>query len=140
MFKDNSDNKTYGVVFGAWDLFHAGHVAFLRECKSNCDILVVGLHVDPSVERSWKNKPVQSVYERWEQLNACKFIDKVIPYETEQDLLNMLTTYNFDVRFLGSDYSGKTDYTGFEVVPEIFVERHHSYSTTELRDRIKNAK
>src|SRR3990167_3972639 len=79
-----------GFVAGAFDLLHPGHIQLLRDCKDMCEYLVVGLHVDPSTERKEKNKPVQTVYERFEQLKACKYVDQVVPYETENDLLNML--------------------------------------------------
>ena len=79
-----------GITFSAFDLLHAGHVAMLEEAKSVCDYLIVGLHIDPSLERSNKNKPIQSLIERQIQLKGCKYVDEIICYETEQDLLNLL--------------------------------------------------
>jgi len=126
-----------GFTTGAWDLLHPGHLHLLCKCKSQCDHLIVGLHVDPSIERK-KNKPIQTVYERFIQLKACKYVDEIVPYETEQDLLNIFNTWKIDVRFLGSDYEKrKEDITGFNLVPIEYIPRSHSYSTSELRKRIK---
>ena len=129
-----------GITFGAFDLLHAGHVAMLEEAKRNCDFLMVGLHVDPTVERpDTKNKPIQSVYERWKQLNAMKAVDEIIPYENEQDIVNMLATLGINKRFIGSDYKDKVitgkgtcDSRGIEIV---FIDRVHNYSSSELRTR-----
>ena len=132
-----------GITFGAFDLLHAGHVAMLEEAKRKCDFLMVGLHVDPTVERpDTKNKPIQSVYERWKQLNAMKAVDEIIPYETEQDISNMLATLGIEKRFVGSDYRGKST-TGEEIcqargIEIVYIERVHNYSSSELRNRVKN--
>jgi glycerol-3-phosphate cytidylyltransferase len=129
-----------GITFGAFDLLHAGHVAMLEEAKRNCDYLAVGLHVDPTVERpDTKNKPIQSVYERWKQLNAMKAVDEIVPYESEQDIVNMLATLGVNKRFIGSDYKDK-NITGEEVciargIEIIFIDRVHNYSSSELRKR-----
>lgn len=129
-----------GITFGAFDLLHAGHVAMLEESKRKCDYLMVGLHVDPTVERpDTKNKPIQSVYERWKQLNAMKAVDEIIPYESEQDIINMCATLAIDKRFIGSDYINK-DITGVTVCKERgiqidFIKRIHNYSSSELRER-----
>lgn len=131
-----------GITFGAFDLLHAGHVAMLEEAKRKCDFLIVGLHVDPTTERpDTKNKPIQSVYERWKQLNAMKAVNEIIPYESEQDIINMCATLNLHKRFIGSDYESK-DITGIEICKERgiqidFVKRVHNYSSSELRNRIK---
>jgi glycerol-3-phosphate cytidylyltransferase len=129
-----------GITFGAFDLLHAGHVAMLEEAKRKCDFLMVGLHVDPTTERpDTKNKPIQSVYERWKQLNAMKAVDEIIPYETEQDIVNMLATLGIDKRFIGSDYVDR-NITGQEVcqargIEIVFIDRVHNYSSSELRER-----
>ena len=131
-----------GITFGAFDLLHAGHVAMLEEAKRKCDFLMVGLHVDPTVERpDTKNKPIQSVYERWKQLNAMKAVDEIIPYATEQDIVNMLATLGIDKRFIGTDYQDK-NITGQEVcmsrgIEIVFIDRVHNYSSSELRNRCK---
>jgi len=129
-----------GITFGAFDLLHAGHVAMLEEAKRKCDYLIVGLHVDPTVERpDTKNKPIQSVYERWKQLNAMRAVDEIIPYESEQDIINMLATLGLDKRFIGSDYENKS-ITGSDICKERgikidFIKRVHNYSSSELRSR-----
>lgn len=133
--------KVVGFTCSAFDLFHAGHVAMLAECKQHCDYLIVGLHVDPSKERQTKNKPVQSVYERYVQLNGCKYVDKIIPYETEQDLINLLAIEDIHVRFVGQEYVG-TKLTGEDICERKqirihFNNRMHNYSSSELRSRIK---
>jgi glycerol-3-phosphate cytidylyltransferase len=133
-----------GITFGAFDLLHAGHVAMLEEAKRKCDFLMVGLHVDPTTERpDTKNKPIQSVYERWKQLNAMKAVDEIIPYETEQDIVNMLSTLGIDKRFIGTDYQDK-NITGQEVcmirnIEIVFIDRVHNYSSSELRARCAKA-
>ena len=100
-----------GITFSSFDLFHSGHVAMLKEAKSKCDYLMVGLQTDPTIDRPEKNKPIQSVFERYVQLEGCKYIDEVIPYATEQDLIDILLTYKVDVRFIGEEYQGK-EFTG----------------------------
>jgi len=129
-----------GITFGAFDLLHAGHVAMLEEAKRKCDYLIVGLHVDPTIERpETKNKPIQSVYERWKQLNAMRAVDEIIPYESEQDIVNICATLNIQKRFIGSDYTNK-DITGTDICKERgieidFIKRVHNYSSSELRNR-----
>src|SRR3990167_444944 len=93
-----------GFIAGAFDLLHVGHVHLLKQCKMQCELLIVGLHVDPSVERKGKNKPIESVLEREIKLDACRFVDKIIVYETEEDLSIIFKYYRINVRFLGSDY------------------------------------
>ena len=136
------NDKVTGITFGAFDLFHAGHIAFLEACKDNCDFLSVGLHTNPFPERLSKNTPTQSTYERWEQLRACRFIDEVIPYDTELDLKNILNTYTFEKRFLGSEYINDGEkIIGYDIcqrknIEIVFFERSHTYSSSELRKRI----
>jgi glycerol-3-phosphate cytidylyltransferase len=109
----------------------------LKQAKENCDHLIVGLQTDPSIDRQEKNQPVQSVYERFVQLNAVKYVDEVIPYDTEQSLLDLLESTPIDVRFVGEDYKDK-HFTGEELPIKVFyTNRKHSFSTSSLRDRIK---
>lgn len=131
-----------GFTCSAFDLFHAGHVAMLAECKQHCDYLIVGLQVDPSKDRPEKNSPIQSVYERYIQLRGCAYIDEVIPYENEQDLENLLAIEDIHVRFLGKEYEDKK-ITGEEICEKRgirlhFNDRLHSYSSSELRNRLQN--
>ena len=126
-----------GFVASSFDLLHAGHVLMLAEARSQCDYLIVGLHTDPTIDRPSKNKPIQSTFERQVQLKGCKFVDEIIPYDTEEDLYNLLTTHKIDIRFLGSDYSDKTGFTGSNLnIPIKYIKRNHSYSSSELRKRI----
>lgn len=126
-----------GFTCSTFDLFHAGHLLMLEEAKKQCDYLIVGLQTDPTIDRpKEKNKPVQSVFERFIQLEACKYIDKVIPYATEKELVDILLSYHIDVRILGEEYLDK-DFTGMDLEMEFyFNKRRHSFSTTELRQRV----
>ena len=130
-----------GFTAGAFDLLHAGHVLMLQEAAEACDYLVVGLHTDPTIDRpDAKNKPIQSVFERYVQLKALSVVDEIIPYDTEEDLLTLLSTMNVDIRIIGEDYVDK-DFTGKELpIPVYYNRRKHSLSTSELRKRIKDAK
>ncbi len=92
-----------GFTCGAFDLLHAGHVVMLKEAKQNCDHLIVGLQTDPSIDREEKNQPVQSIYERYIQLQAIKYVDEILPYDTEQSLMDLLESTNIDVRFVGEE-------------------------------------
>lgn len=128
-----------GFTCSCFDLFHAGHVLMLQEAKEQCDYLVVGLQTDPTIDRPEKNKPVQSVLERFLQLKACKYVDEIYVYESESDLLNLLKSIKIDVRILGEEYKSK-GYTGIGLPMEIYHNtRNHSYSSTELRERIKKS-
>lgn len=125
-----------GFTCSCFDLFHAGHVMMLKEAKTQCDYLIVGLQTDPTIDRTWKNKPVQSVFERYVQLSACKYVDEIIPYATEKELKDILTSYPIDVRIIGEEYRDK-QFTGYELPMEVyFNSRQHSFSTTELRQRV----
>jgi len=128
-----------GFVCGAWDLLHAGHLLLLGECAKKCEYLVVALHVDPSIERKDKTKPIQSIYERMIQLCGCRYVDEIIVYETEKELETILRSNDLDVRFLGSDYDDDKDkeVTGLDAVPIKIIGRHHNYSSTELKERLK---
>jgi glycerol-3-phosphate cytidylyltransferase len=133
-------SERVGIVASCFDLFHAGHVLMLMEAKENCDRLVVALQSDPTIDRPEKNNPVQALSERYIQLEACKYVDQIIPYDTEADLLNLLTGYDWDVRFLGDDYFHRNDYTGYGLDLQVkFLSRKHDYSSSGLRDRIIKA-
>lgn len=130
-----------GFTCSTFDLFHAGHIMMLKEAKTQCDHLIVGLQTDPTIDRPIeKNKPIQSVFERYEQLRACKYIDEILVYETEQDLINILLSYPINVRILGQEYENK-DFTGrYECTAReiqlYFNKREHNFSTSELRQRV----
>jgi glycerol-3-phosphate cytidylyltransferase len=132
-----------GFTCSAFDLLHAGHLLMLEECKKYCDYLIVGLHVDPSLEREEKNKPIQTLVERYIQLKACKHVDEIIPYETEGDLEDILSMKDIQCRFIGSDYIDK-EITGQDICEEreikiIYTSRDHTLSSSVLRKRIFDA-
>ena len=133
-----------GITFSTFDLFHAGHVAMLAEAKNHCDYLIAGLQTDPTLDRpDTKNPPVQSVVERQIQLAACRYVDEVVVYQTEQDLVDILLTLPIDVRILGIEYADK-DFTGAtecynRKIALVFNERDHSFSSSSLRRRVAAA-
>lgn len=132
-----------GITFGCFDLCHAGHVLMLRECKSQCDYLIVGLQVDPSMERDTKNKPIQSLYERYIQLHELKWVDEIIPYQFEAEILSILQTLPISIRFVGEDYRDK-DFTGKQYCIDNYIDiiynsRKHGFSSSELRRRLENS-
>jgi glycerol-3-phosphate cytidylyltransferase len=116
----------------------------LREAKNHCDYLIAGIQTDPTIDRpDSKNKPVQSLVERYSQLSAVKYVDEIIPYQTEQDLIDILSMYEIDVRILGDEYKEK-DFTGKDVcnkrgIDLYFNKRDHRFSTSDLRERVENA-
>jgi len=129
-----------GITFSAFDLLHAGHVAMLRESKQQCDYLVAGLQLDPTIDRPEKNKPIQTIVERYTQLKAVKYVDEIIPYTTEKDVEDILEMYQVDVRILGEEYKDK-DFTGKDICRRLGIElyfnkRDHRFSSTDLRKRI----
>ena len=125
-----------GFVASCFDLFHAGHIMMLKEAKSQCDYLIVGLQTDPTVDRPEKNKPIQSIFERHIQLEACKYVDEIVVYATEKDLMDVLQSFPIDVRIIGEEYQHKS-FTGKELPIEIYYnKRRHSFSTSELRQRV----
>ena len=126
-----------GITFGAFDLFHAGHVMMLEEAKTVCDHLIVCIQSDPSLDRKEKNKPVQSIVEREIQVYGCRYTDEVIIYDTEAELLEILDTVDWDVRILGEEYKNK-DFTGREQTLNKchFNKRPHNFSSSELRKRV----
>jgi len=126
-----------GFTCSTFDLFHAGHVMMLKEARTQCDYLIVGLMIDPTVDRPGvKNKPVQTVLERFIQVKACSYVDEIIPYGTEKELMDILTSYQIDVRIIGEEYRDK-QFTGYNLpISVYFNSRQHSFSTTELRQRV----
>ena len=126
-----------GITFGAFDLFHAGHILMLQEAKTVCDYLIVCIQTDPSIDRKSKNSPVQSITEREIQVTACRYVDEVMVYETENDLLQILEETEWDIRILGDEYKDK-DFTGRDLYLDkcYFNKRPHSFSSSELRLRV----
>jgi len=130
-----------GFNCSSFDLFHAGHVTMLKMEKEMCDYLKVALQVDPTIDRPGiKNKPVQSVYERYVQLQACKYVDEILVYETEDDLINLIKTQTMHIRFLSEEYKDR-DFTGKQYCIDHGIELHfhlrkHKYSSTEIRNRV----
>lgn len=137
--KDKKLGKTIGITFSCFDLLHAGHCAMLAEAKARCDVLVVGLQTDPTLDRPEKNTPVQSVFERWVQLESIRDVDYIIPYATEQDLSDILHTIHPNIRVIGEEYRD-TLFTGCDVpgIVHIYNTRDHSFSTSSLRQRVIN--
>jgi len=132
-----------GFTCSAFDLLHAGHVQMLRNAKEQCDYLIVGLQTDPSIDRSDKNSPIQTIVERYSQLNACKYVDEIIPYTTESDLEDILSMCHIDVRILGEEYKDM-DFTGKDIgkkrgIQLYFNERSHRFSSSDLRKRVEKA-
>ena len=130
-----------GFNCSCFDLFHAGHVTMLKMEKQKCDYLKVALQVDPTIDRpGLKNKPVQSIYERYAQVQACKYVDEILVYDTEAELLNLIMTQDMDIRFLSEEYLNR-DFTGKQYCMQNGIElyyhkRQHSYSTSDLRKRV----
>ncbi len=133
-----SNQGKVGFTCRCFDLFHAGHVAMLREATTVCDYLIVALQTDPTLDRPEKNQPVQTVVERYMQIQACKYVDEIIVYATEQDLMDLLNILPVDIRILGEEYRGK-DFTGhkLEHIATHFNKRDHRFSTSDLRKRVK---
>jgi glycerol-3-phosphate cytidylyltransferase len=129
-----------GFTCGSFDLLHAGHILMLEECKRFCDKLVVGLQTDPTLDRPEKNQPVQSVFERWIQLEAVKYVGQIIPYDTENDLRQLLLSLMPDVRFVSDEYREKP-YTGQSIkdIEIHYNKRKHHFSSTQLRERCRDS-
>jgi glycerol-3-phosphate cytidylyltransferase len=124
-----------GFTASSFDLLHAGHMLMLEECKKNCDYLIVGFNVSP------QNKDcIQTAFERYTQLKGVRYVDEIIPYSSEEDLINVIKSKEIDVRFLGEDYIGK-HYTGDDLkIPIIYTKRKHDFSSSGLVERIKGNK
>jgi len=134
------DEPVKGFTCSAFDLLHAGHILMLEEAKERCHYLIVGLQNDPSADRALKNKPVQSLVERYIQLRAVKYVDEIIVYNNEKDLVDLLMILPIQVRIVGEEYKDK-DLTGRDVCEKRNIQIHynkrdHSFSTTELRHRV----
>lgn len=128
-----------GFTCSTFDLLHAGHIVMLQEAKSLCDYLICGLLIDPTVDRpDTKNKPVQTPFERYVQLAGCRFVDEVIPFSTEQEIIDMILTIQPHVRIVGEEYRG-TDHTGVGLCPIHYNNRKHSFSSSDLRNRVVEA-
>ena len=140
----NRLNKKVGFTCSTFDLLHAGHIQMLKDAKEECDYLIVGLQTDPTLDRpDTKKRPIQTLVERSIQLKAVKYVDEVIPYETEKDLEDILQMYNISVRIIGEEYQGK-NFTGKEIcvkkhIKIVYNKREHRFSSTDLRERIKNS-
>ena len=137
-----TSKKVVGFTASAFDLLHSGHISMLREARSKCDYLICGLQVAPSIDRPEKNKPVQTVVERYTQLDAVKYVDEIIPYISEKDLTDILEMYKIDIRILGDEYKDR-DFTGRDLCDRLginlyFNRRNHRFSSSELRNRIQN--
>ena len=129
-----------GFACSTFDLLHAGHVQMLRDAKDQCDYLICGLQVDPSLDRKEKNSPIQTIVERYTQLKAVKYVDEIIPYASEKDLEDILELYTIDVRILGEEYKEK-DFTGKDIFKKrgialYFNKREHRFSSSDLRKRV----
>jgi glycerol-3-phosphate cytidylyltransferase len=142
--KLKAEGKIIGITFSTFDMLHAGHIAMLSEAKNHCDYLICGLQTDPTIDRpDTKNKPVQSIVERQIQLAACRYVDEVVVYQTEQDLIDLLLILPIDVRVLGVEYENK-GFTGeheggMRGIKHIFNARDHSFSSSGLRSRVAEA-
>jgi len=138
------DGKKIGITFSTFDMLHAGHIAMLSEAKNHCDYLIAGLQTDPTIDRpDTKNRPIQSIVERQIQLAACRYVDEVVVYQTEQDLCDLLLILPVDVRVLGVEYQG-TEFSGYEEcmmrgIELVFNGRDHSFSSSSLRKRVVQA-
>ena len=131
-----------GFTCSTFDLLHAGHIQMLRDAKEQCEYLICGLQVDPSIDRPEKNSPVQTIVERFTQLNAVKYVDEIIPYQTEKDLEDILNMLHIDIRILGEEYKNKT-FTGRAICAKrgielFFNKREHRFSSSDLRNRVKS--
>ncbi len=132
--------KTIGLTLSTFDLLHAGHVAMLREAKTICDYLICGLQVDPSLDREGKNAPVQTLVERYVQLAGVKYVDEIVCYQGESDVIDILEMFDIDVKIMGEEYKNK-DFTGKEVcrrkgIRLYFNKREHRFSSSDLRRRV----
>ena len=131
-----------GITFSSFDLLHAGHVLMLKEAKNQCDYLIVGLQLDPSIDRPEKNDPSQSIIERYIQLKGSKYVNEIIPYVLERDIDDILKSFKIDVRIIGEEYkninfTGK-DYCLRKGIEIYYYSRNHRFSSTEIKTRLKN--
>ena len=132
-------NQTIGVTFSCFDIMHPGHIKMLADAKKQCDLLVVGLQTDPTIDRPYKNQPIQTYEEREIMVSACRYIDHLIKYATESDVNNILIHLQPDIRILGSDYQDQS-FTGDHLsIPIYYHHRNHNWSSTDFRRRIHQA-
>ena len=134
-------NTKIGITCSSFDLLHAGHIKMLEEAKQHCDFLICALQTDPSIDRPEKNQPIQSIVERWVQLDACKYVDQIVPYTTEKDLEDIFLSFDIDVRIIGEEYR-ESYFTAKDIcetkgIQIIYNSRLHNWSSTNLRKRIK---
>lgn len=136
-------NIKVGITFSTFDLFHAGHVKMVEEAKRQCDYLIVGLQLDPSIDRPEKNSPSQSIIERYIQLKGSEHTDEVVPYVSEQDLEDILRSFKIDVRIIGEEYRDKNftgrDYCEQKGIEIYYNSRDHRFSSSGLRNQVKEA-
>ena len=133
-------NKKIGITASTFDLLHSGHCAMLREAKSVCDYLIYALQNDPSIDRPGKNRPIQNIVERQAQLAAIRYVDEILVYNTEEELLDILAMYEIDIKIMGVEYRDK-DFTGRDLCKQrdiefYFNKRDHRFSTSDLRKRV----
>ena len=136
----DKQNRIVGITCSTFDLLHAGHVIMLEECKKYCDYLICALQVDPTIDRPQKNKPIQSLVERYLQLDAVKHVDKIIPYNTEEELITIFSSLDLDVRIIGEEYKD-SDFTAKNIclkrgIKLVYNKRDHDFSSSSLRERI----
>jgi glycerol-3-phosphate cytidylyltransferase len=128
--------KKKGLIAGNFDVIHPGYIRYFEDAKKHCEYLIIALHIDPTIERPQKAKPILSKDERTEILLALKYVDEVVCYNTESELINLLNDIRPHVRILGSDYKGKR-YTGDNLgIPVHYHKRDHGWSTTKFKDMI----
>ena len=144
MINEHGKKLKVGFTASAFDLLHAGHISMLVDAKDQCDHLIVALQNDPTQDRPEKNKPIQSIVERFIQLKAVKYVDEVVVYNTEKDLEDLLLMLPIDIRILGEEYRDKP-FTGRDIctskgIELYFNQRRHSFSTSDLRKRVEQAK
>jgi len=136
------NEQIVGFTCSTFDLCHSGHIQMLRDAKGQCDYLICGLQIDPTIDRADKNAPIQTVVERYAQLQAVKYVDEIIPYSTEQDLEDILEMYSIDIRILGEEYRNK-EFTGKDIcsrrsIQLFFNNRDHRFSSSGLRQRVSD--
>lgn len=135
--QDYNPGPRVGITFSTFDLLHAGHIKMLAEAKRQCDYLICGLQMDPTLDRPEKNAPTQTVVERYIQLRGCEYVDEIVPYSTEEDLEDILRSFKIDVRIVGDEYEDR-DFTGRDYCEERGIElyfntRDHRFSSSGLR-------
>jgi glycerol-3-phosphate cytidylyltransferase len=140
IFKLKQQGASIGFTASTFDVLHPGHIIMLAEAKARCDFLIVGLLTDPTIDRDYKNKPAQTTLERWVQVAAVEFVDMIIPFDTERDLEDMLNIIQPNIRIVGEEYRD-VEFTGKHIdgIEIYYNPRSHSFSTSELRERIVNA-